>query len=84
MGTDLDEEVSYEEGLVLFRAGRLPEARDLFLKEARAHPYPLGALTDDAYYQAARIEEHLGNIDAALAILEAANRRLSFTPTDAR
>ena len=68
-GTDLDEEIEYEQGLVLFREGKLEDARDLFEKQARTHPYPQGALTDDAYYQAARIEEHLGHIDEALSLL---------------
>ncbi len=68
-GTDLDEEIAYEAGLVMFRAGRFEAARDAFVKEARAHPYPTGSLTDDAYYQAARIEEHLGHFDPALALL---------------
>lgn len=68
-GTDLDEELLYEEGLVLFRAKRHVEARDVFVRSARSHPYPLGALTDDALYQAALCEEVLGDYDAALALL---------------
>lgn len=68
-GTDLDEELLYEEGLVLFRAGRHAEARDVFVSSARAHPYPQGALTDDALYQASLCEEVLGNVDQAIALL---------------
>lgn len=68
-GTDLDEELLYEEGLVLFRAKRHEAARDVLVASARNHPYPLGALTDDALYQAALCEEALGDYDAALALL---------------
>ncbi|MFO0617407.1 MAG: tetratricopeptide repeat protein [Polyangiaceae bacterium] len=68
-GTDLDEELLYEEGLILFRAGKHAEARDLFIASARNHPYPLGALTDDALYQAALCAEVLGDYDQAIALL---------------
>jgi tetratricopeptide (TPR) repeat protein len=68
-GNDLEEEVSYEEGLVLFRAGRYKEARDVFIAQARAHPYPHGSLTDDAYYQASLLAEELGNVDQAISLL---------------
>lgn len=68
-GTDLDEELLYEEGLILFRAKRHAEARDLFVASARSHPYPHGALSDDALYQASLCAEILGDHDAAIALL---------------
>ena len=67
--TDLEEEIAYERGLVLFRAGRYERARDVLVASARAHPYPNGSLTDDALYQASLLEEELGHIDAAIALL---------------
>lgn len=68
-GNDLEEEVAYEKGLVLFRAKRYAEARDVLVASARAHPYPHGSLTDDAYYQASLLEEELGNPDRAIELL---------------
>ncbi len=68
-GNDLEEEVAYEEGLVLFRASRYKEAYDVFVASARAHPYPHGSLTDDAYYQASLLAEELGDVDQAIALL---------------
>lgn len=68
-GNELEEEVAYEEGLVLFRAGRYQEAHDVFVATARAHPYPHGSLTDDAYYQASLLAEQLGHVDEAIELL---------------
>lgn len=68
-GNELEEALAYEEGLVLFRAERYAEARDMLVATARAHPYPHGALTDDAYYQASLLAERLGDVDQALALL---------------
>ena len=68
-GTDLEEAISYEEGLVLFRASRYREALVALVACARAHPYPRGSLTDDAYYQASLLAEELGDVDQAIALL---------------
>lgn len=68
--TELDQTVTYERANALERLGRLPEARDAFVSAARAHPYPYGALTDDAFWHAADIEDRLGHYQPAIALLE--------------
>lgn len=68
-GSDLDQQLDYERAMTLDQLGRTAEARDLFLKTAKEHPYPLGGLTDDALWQASLAEEKLGRYDAAIAHL---------------
>ena len=68
-GTEAAQQGRYELGLSLERSGELPRARDLFLGLARAYPYPLGNLTDDAYWHAALIDEQLGHYQEAVAEL---------------
>jgi len=68
-GTELEQAVAYEIALCLERQEKLPEARDAFLATARAHPYPFGGLTDDAYWRAADAEVHLGHPREAIEIL---------------
>ncbi len=68
-GTEQEEVIAYERGLSLERAGRKAEAHDAFLADARAHPYPFGGLTDDAYWHAAAIDEEAGRYDEAIAHL---------------
>jgi tetratricopeptide (TPR) repeat protein len=68
--TELDETLRYERGRRLEREGRLAEARDAYLDGARRHPYPKGALWNDALRAAARLEEQLGRPREAIALLE--------------
>jgi tetratricopeptide (TPR) repeat protein len=68
-GTEQEEVIAYERGLSLERAGRKQEAHDVFLADARRHPYPFGGLTDDAYWHAAAIDEEAGRYDEAIAHL---------------
>lgn len=68
-GSDLDQQLDYERALALERMGRTAEARDLFVKTAKDHPYPFGGLTDDALWQASLAEEKLGRYEAAIGHL---------------
>jgi tetratricopeptide (TPR) repeat protein len=68
--TELDETLRYERGRLLERSESFREARDAFLETAARHPYPKGALWDDALARASRCEEHLGRPLAAIALLE--------------
>lgn len=68
--TDLAQTVTYERANALERLGRLDEARDTYLSAARAHPYPHGTLTDDAFWRAADIEDRQGRYAQAIALLE--------------
>ncbi|MEJ7731887.1 MAG: tetratricopeptide repeat protein [Polyangiaceae bacterium] len=68
-GTELEQVIEYEIALCLERQERLPEARDAFLFTARAHPYPFGGLTDDAFWHAAEIETKLGQHQRAIDLL---------------
>lgn len=68
-GSDLDQQLEYEKAIALDQLGRTTEARDLFLKAAKDHPYPFGGLTDDALWQASLAEEKLGRYEAAIGHL---------------
>lgn len=68
-GTELEQVIEYEIALSLERQERWPEARDAFLQTARAHPYPFGGLTDDAFWHAAEIETKLGQHQRAIDLL---------------
>src|SRR5262249_40074151 len=68
-GTELEQVVDYEIACALERTDKLVEARDAFLATARAHPYPFGNLTDDAYWHASQLEERLGHFQRAIEIL---------------
>lgn len=68
-GSDLDQQLDYERAIALDQLGRTAEARDLFVKTAKEHPYPFGGLTDDALWQASLAEEKLGRYEAAIAHL---------------
>ena len=68
-GTELEQVLEYEIAVSLERQERLPEARDAFLKTARAHPYPFGGLTDDAFWHAAEIDTKLGQHQQAIDLL---------------
>ena len=69
-GSELDETLRYERARLWERAGSLEAARDAFLDTATRHPYPQGALWDDALARAADLEERLGRPLGAIGILE--------------
>ena len=68
--SDLDETLRYERARLLERLGSLTEARDAYVETATRHPYPEGALWDDALARAASVEEALGRPRAAIALYE--------------
>ncbi len=69
-GSELDERLRYERARLLDEAERTEQARDAYLETARRHPYPEGALWDDALFRAAQCEEKLGRPRQAIAVLE--------------
>lgn len=68
-GTEADQQSEYELARSFERSGLLEKARDGYVASARAHPYPWGNLTDDAYWRAANIEEKLGRHEQAIELL---------------
>jgi tetratricopeptide (TPR) repeat protein len=68
-GTELEQDVDYALASALDRAGRREDARALYIATARAHPYPRGALTDDAWWHAAEIDLAMGRPANAIADL---------------
>jgi tetratricopeptide (TPR) repeat protein len=68
--SELDEALRYERARLWEREGSLEKARDGYLDGATRHPYPKGALWDDALARAAELEERLGQPLAAIRILE--------------
>jgi len=69
-GSELDERLRYERARLLDEAGNTTQARDAYLDVARRHPYPEGALWDDALFRAALCEEKLGRPQQAIQVLE--------------
>jgi hypothetical protein len=68
--TELDEALGYECAARSERLNDFAAARLGYLRTAERHPYPHGALWDDALAGAARCEERLGRPLAAVAMLE--------------
>jgi TolA-binding protein len=68
--TELDEATSYECARRHEQRGDDAAALRGYLATAERHPYPHGALWDDALAGAARIKERLGDPRAAVALLE--------------
>jgi tetratricopeptide (TPR) repeat protein len=68
--TELDEPLRYQRARLLERSGELALARQAYLECAARHPYPRGALWDDALFAAARCAERLGDARGARATLE--------------
>ena len=68
-GTALDQMVAYQVGRALERSGDREGAIRALVGAARAHPYPHGGLTDNAFYEAARIAELLGRPEEAIGYL---------------
>jgi tetratricopeptide (TPR) repeat protein len=67
--SELDESVRYARARLIERSGNFAGARELYLDCAERHPYPGGALWDDALFAAARCEERLGRTTNAAATL---------------
>ncbi|HVJ17265.1 MAG TPA: tetratricopeptide repeat protein [Polyangiaceae bacterium] len=68
--SDLDERLRYERARLLDETNRTEAARDAYLETARRHPYPEGALWDDALFRAAECEDKLGHPRQAITLLE--------------
>ena len=68
--TELDEAASYQCAARHERHGDEALALRAYLTTAERHPYPHGALWDDALAGAARCEERLGDARAAIGTLE--------------
>jgi tetratricopeptide (TPR) repeat protein len=69
--TELDETARYKLAGLLDKSGDLQGALDAYLACAERHPYPKGALFDDALWHASRLEEALGRPAQAIAHLRA-------------
>jgi tetratricopeptide (TPR) repeat protein len=86
-GTDEDQMVDYEAALCQDRMGHKAEAHDALVAAARARPYPKGALTDDAFVRAARLDIELGRAEEATRHLRevlASREESSFMSSDER
>ncbi|MBL8744279.1 MAG: hypothetical protein JNK04_24400 [Myxococcales bacterium] len=68
--TEAGEAVTYEYATLLARCNRKEDSMKALLTLARAHPYPHGSLTDDAFYVASLWLEDLGRPKEAVAVLE--------------
>jgi tetratricopeptide (TPR) repeat protein len=66
----LDERVRYARARLLERLGKTELALAAYLDTARRHPYPEGALWDDALFRAAIAEQKLGRPREAIELLE--------------
>ncbi|WP_437915688.1 tetratricopeptide repeat protein [Sorangium sp. So ce302] len=68
-GTELDQDVAYNTALLLERSGDREAALRALVAAARAHPYPVGSLTDDALFHAAELAASLGRPEEAIGYL---------------
>lgn len=68
--SELDEALRYQRARLLERSGDLTAARFAYLECAERHPYPGGALWDDALFAAAKCAERSGDARTAAATLE--------------
>ncbi|WP_437337294.1 tetratricopeptide repeat protein [Sorangium sp. So ce394] len=68
-GTELDQDVAYNTGLLLEQSGDREGALRTLVAAARAHPYPAGSLTDDALFRAAELAAALGRPEEAIGYL---------------
>jgi tetratricopeptide (TPR) repeat protein len=66
----LREQAAFERARLLESQGRDADALAAYLETARKHPYPQGALWDDALFSASLLEERRGRIDLAIEHLE--------------
>lgn len=68
--SELGETLAYQRAKRLESLGRVAEARDAYAGCAEQHPYPFGALFDDALWNASLLDEKLGRPRDAVADLE--------------
>ncbi|NUP12994.1 MAG: tetratricopeptide repeat protein [Polyangiaceae bacterium] len=68
--TEAGEAIGYEYGMLLARVDRKEDAIKTLLELARAHPYPHGSLTDDAFYVASLYLADFGKTKEAIDVLE--------------
>jgi tetratricopeptide (TPR) repeat protein len=69
-GGALDERLRYARARLLDRQGKSDLALAAYLDTAQHHPYPEGALWDDALFRAADLERKLGRPREAIELLE--------------
>lgn len=69
-GKNVEQTVAYERAKRLAVLERHREARDAFLDIAARWPYPFGSYFDDSLYRASEMEERLGRVREAVAVLE--------------
>lgn len=68
-GSGLEQQLRYERARSLRRSGDLATAHDAFVEAATRHPYPMGTLTDDAWWFASQVAEEQGDFEQAIADL---------------
>lgn len=68
--SELDELLRYRRALLLQQLARKEQALRAYLELAERHPYPLGALWDDALWQAAQLQTELGKTEQAIGTLQ--------------
>lgn len=68
-GSALEQQLRYERARSLRRSGDLAAAHEAFVETARRHPYPMGTLTDDAWWYASEVAEEQGRYEQAVADL---------------
>ena len=66
---ELGETATFEIAKRLEKLGRMKEAHDRYLSCARNHPYPKGALFDDAMYRVSLLDESMGRPKEAVGHL---------------
>lgn len=69
-GKRAEEKLTYERARQLDLLDRREQARDAYAAVAAKWPYPFGGFNDDALFRAAQIEEKLGHVPEAIALLE--------------
>jgi len=68
-GSALEQQLLYERARSLRRVGDLEAAHRAFVDTAERYPYPLGTLTDDAWWYASQVAEEQGHYRQAIADL---------------
>jgi tetratricopeptide (TPR) repeat protein len=68
--TELETFFDYRIAKATAESGDVTGGRDLLIAHARAHAYPFGPYTDDAFTRAADIEIDLGHFKEAIALLK--------------
>ncbi|HHH29413.1 MAG TPA: tetratricopeptide repeat protein [Polyangiaceae bacterium] len=68
-GSVIEQQLRYERARSFRRGGDLAAAHAAFVETARHHPYPMGTLTDDAWWFASLVAEERGDYEQAVADL---------------